>query len=408
MMTSVFAFYRGAAAVMAADLASTPDSGLAAQLCGDAHLSNFGVFGSPERRLMFDVNDFDETHPGPWEWDVKRLAASLTIAARSNGFKRKARAGIVRAAVGRYRTAMAEFAIAGNLEVWYAHADLERLAPDLTAALSKERLKRLEKARVRARSRDSLQAYRKLTTTIDGRRAIAADPPLLVPIEDLLQPEGQAQLADETVVRLRRYRRTLPAERRLLFDSFDYVHMARKVVGVGSVGTRCWIVLFRGRDDDDPLLLQVKEAEQSVLARYVPAGLRLPSRVTQGQRVVTGQRLMQTASDIFLGWERGAGIDGQVRDFYVRQLRDWKFSVVVDDMDPVTLQAYGSLCAWTLARAHARTGDRVAIAAYLGDDPTFDEALVEFCERYADQAESDHAALVEAVRTGAVQAESGL
>ncbi|GAA3388318.1 DUF2252 domain-containing protein [Cryptosporangium minutisporangium] len=405
MLVSPFTFYRGAAAIMAADLAATPHSGFPVQLCGDAHLSNFGVFGSPERRMLFDVNDFDETHPGPWEWDIKRLAASLVVAARANGFRRKARAEIVRAAVARYRGAMAEFAAAGELEVWYAHADFDQLAPQLSAQLSTaQRRKQLGKAQAKARSRNSLQAYRKLTAIQNGRRRIVADPPLLVPVGDLLPGRDSEDLAAEIRGLLSRYRRSLAPERRRLFDAFEYVDMARKVVGVGSVGTRCWIVLLRGRDDNDPLLLQVKEAQRSVLAGHVPSGLALPHRLNEGQRVVNGQRLMQVASDIFLGWERAAGSDGQTRDFYVRQLRDWKGSAVVEEMDRAGLRTYGELCAWTLSRAHARTGDRIAIAAYLGDEPTFDEALVEFSERYADQSERDYAALQEAVRVGRLEA----
>jgi uncharacterized protein (DUF2252 family) len=408
MLVTPFTFYRGAAAVMAADLATTPTSGLLCQACGDAHLSNFGAFASAERRLMFDLNDFDETSVGPWEWDVKRLVASLVVAARERGFGRKVRADIVATTAAGYRQAMAEFATMRELQVWYARADLDEMGPQLAAQLSKTRRKRLAKAGAKARTRDSLQATSKLTTTVDGHRRIVADPPLIVPIADLLPDTDRAELEQQIRGLLARYRRSLLADRRHLFDAFDFVDMARKVVGVGSVGTRCWIVLFHGRDDDDPLLLQVKEAQRSVLADHVrDAGSRTRMR-SEGQRVVNGQRLMQASSDIFLGWETAEGIDGQKRDFYVRQLRDWKGSAIVEDMDINGMRAYGALCGWTLARAHARSGDRIAIAAYLGEDATFDRAVVEFAERYADQNERDHARLAKAVKQGRVEAQAGV
>jgi len=408
MLVSPFTFYRGAAAVMAADLAATRSSGLTCQLCGDAHLSNFGAFGSPERRLVFDVNDFDETSAGPWEWDIKRLAASFVVAARERGFGRKQRGEIVATTVGRYRQAMAEFATMRELQVWYARADLDEIGAQLANQLSKERRKKFSQAGVKARTRDSLQVTNRLTTVVNGHRRFVADPPLVVPIEDLLPDADRDQLEAQIRGLLARYRRSLHDDRRHLFDAFEFVDMARKVVGVGSVGTRCWIVLLRGRDDGDPLLLQVKEAQRSVLADHVPdTGGHVRLR-HEGQRVVTGQRLMQAASDIFLGWETVEGIDGQKRDFYVRQLRDWKGSAVVEEMDPAGMRAYGALCGWTLARAHARSGDRIAIAAYLGDDETFDRALVEFAERYADRTESDHAALVAAVRAGRIEAKTGI
>jgi len=408
MMGSPFTFFRGAAAVMATDLAGTPTSGLMCQVCGDAHLSNFGVFASPERRLVFDVNDFDETCVGPWEWDVKRLAASLAIAARERGFRRKARADIVAGAVRQYRQAMADFAGRRELDVWYARADLDELGPVLAAQLSKTRRKRLDRMGAKARTRDSMQATGKLTRLVGGRRRIIADPPLIVPIADLLPDASRDEL--ELTIRglLMRYRDTLPTDRRHLLDAFEFVDMAHKVVGVGSVGTRCWIVLMQGRDDNDPLLLQVKEAQRSVLAGHVGYVPVTDPPASEGERVVAGQRLMQAASDIFLGWQTVEGIDGRQRDFYVRQLRDWKGSAVVEDMNPTVMGAYAALCGWTLARAHARSGDRIAIAAYLGDEPVFDRAVAEFAERYADRNDSDHAALVRAVRDGRLAAATDL
>lgn len=407
MSLTPFTFYRGAAAVMAADLAPTPVSGFVTQLCGDAHLSNFGAFASPERRLVFDINDFDETYPGPWEWDVKRLVASLVVAGRDNGFRRKVRADITRTTVDSYRRAMALFAGMGELAVWYARADLDEVGPILAAQLSKARRKRFAKAQSKARTHDSTQALRKLTAMVGGYRRIVADPPLLVPLRDLLPDVDREVLEEQVRGLLGRYRESLPSDRRHLFDAFEFVDMARKVVGVGSVGTRCWIVLMRGRDDD-PLLLQVKEAQASVLAPHVVDTGSLVRYGHAGHRVVAGQRLMQAASDIFLGWQTAEGIDGQTRDFYVRQLRDWKGSAIVEDMDPSAMRVYGELCGWVLARAHARTGDRVAIAAYLGDDDTFSHALVEFGERYADQNALDHAALLEAARQGLIQVTTGV
>ncbi|GGQ48870.1 DUF2252 domain-containing protein [Couchioplanes azureus] len=407
MLTSPFAFFRGAAVVMAADLARTPVSGLMCQVCGDAHLSNFGLFASAERRLVFDVNDFDETHPGFWEWDVKRLAASLVVAARDNGLRRKVRAAVVRESVGRYRQAMHRFAAQRELDVWYARADLEEVTALLRDQISKAGRKRIAAAQAKARTRDSMQAFRKLTALVDGQRRIVADPPLLVPLVDLLPDTGRAELETQMRDLLAGYADTLTGERRHLFRSFRFVDMARKVVGVGSVGTRCWVVLLSGRDEDDPLLLQVKEALPSVLAPYVAAGPAATWR-SEGERVVSGQRLMQATGDIFLGWQTFAGIDGRTRDFSVRQLRDWKGSALVATMDPEALRVYGAVCGWTLARAHARTGDRIAMAAYLGDDAAFDQALVEFAEAYADRNERDYQCLVAAVRSGRVSAREGV
>jgi len=403
MMVSPFSFYRGAALPMAIDLATTPVSGLAVQACGDAHLSNFGIFGSAERRLVFDVNDFDETLPGPWEWDVKRLAASLDVAGRGNGFGGKDRREIVTAAVASYRQAMRDFAAMTNLDVWYAHADLDQLRAEFESQMKKRQRKMVDKDMAKARTRDSMQEVAKLTHLVDGRPRIIADPPLLVPITDLLpkqmdQEAFQAQIKDL----LAKYRRTLETDRRYLLEQYEFCDMARKVVGVGSVGTRCWIVLMLGRDESDPLFLQVKEADKSVLSRFAGAS----KYANQGQRVVAGQRLMQASSDIFLGWQRAeAGLDGEQRDFYVRQLRDWKYSIAIEDLVPHDMQIYGETCGWALARAHACSGDRIAIAAYLGGSDVFDRAITQFAAAYADQNERDHKSLVDAVASGRITAE---
>jgi uncharacterized protein (DUF2252 family) len=404
MMVSPFTYYRGAALPMASDLAATPVSGLAVQACGDAHLSNFGIFGSAERRLVFDVNDFDETLPGPWEWDVKRLAASLEIAARDTGFPGKKRRAIVGAAVSRYREAMRDFAGRTNLEVWYAMADLDELRQQASQLKARQR-KVADKALVKARTRDSMQEVAKLCRVEDGRLRIVSDPPLVVPIDELVSEQADrkamlSQLADLVAG----YRRTMETDRRYLMEQFELADMARKVVGVGSVGTRCWIVLMLGRDQADPLFLQVKEAQASVLSRFVGAS-KYPN---QGQRVVAGQRLMQASSDIFLGWQRiESGMGGRSYDYYVRQLRDWKFSMDIENMVPRGMRGYGELCGWTLARAHARSGDRIAIAAYLGGSDTFDQAIAQFAAAYADQNERDHQALVAAAASGRISAASG-
>ena len=403
MSVSPFTYFRGAALPMASDLATTPVSGLAVQACGDAHLSNFGVFGSAERRLVFDVNDFDETLPGPWEWDVKRLAASLEVAARGNGFSGRQRREIVLAAVGSYRQSMRGFAGMANLDVWYAHADMDQLRAQFASQLKARQRKVMDEGLARARTRDSMQAVGKLTRIVDGRPRIISDPPLLVPIDELMPEQtDRATIAGQLSQLITGYRRTLETDRRYLLEQFEFCDMARKVVGVGSVGTRCWIVLMLGRDDADPLLLQVKEAEPSVLSRYVGAS----KYANQGQRVVAGQRLMQAASDIFLGWQRNeAGLDGKPRDFYVRQLRDWKFSIDIETMVPSGLRMYGALCGWTLARAHARSGDRIAIAAYLGGSDVFDRAITQFAAAYADQNERDHQSLLDAIAAGRITAE---
>ncbi|MEU0068950.1 DUF2252 domain-containing protein [Streptomyces sp. NPDC006332] len=402
MLESPFRFYRGAAALMAGDLADTPRSGITAQLCGDAHLLNFRLLASPERHLVFDINDFDETLPGPWEWDVKRLATSLVIAGRENGFTDAERAAVVRAAVRSYRERMRHFAGLGNLAVWYTQADMDVLRELADRRLGARGRERTRRAMAKARGRDSLQAFEKLTRVVDGQRRITPDPPLIMPLQNLLPGVQRDALEDQLRALIERYSESLQSDRRHLLRQYRLVDMARKVVGVGSVGTRCWIVLLLGRDDEDPLLLQAKEADLSVLAPHVGAS----AYDNQGQRVVAGQRLMQATSDIFLGWERVVGIDGRQRDFYVRQLRDWKGIAEPQTMAPKGMRAFGELCGATLARAHARSGDRVAIAAYLGAGDTFDRALTHFAESYADQNERDHQALTDAVRTGRIPAQS--
>jgi uncharacterized protein (DUF2252 family) len=401
MSESPFRFYRGAAAIMASDLAETPRTGFRAQLCGDAHMLNFRLLASPERRLMFDINDFDETLPGPWEWDVKRLAASLVIAGRANGFSTKERAKIVGATVQSYRESMRAFAGLGNLDVWYAQFDVKWVEGRFGEDLSARGRERWGQAVAKARSHDTLQVFDKLTHVVDGKRLIASDPPLITRLEDLLS-DDRDRLQRQIGRLIEDYGKTLQADRRYLLEQYRVADMARKVVGVGSVGTRCWIVLLLGRDDQDPLFLQAKEADESVLAPHVGAS----TYATQGERVVCGQRLMQATSDIFLGWERVEGIDGRRRDFYVRQLRDWKWVAVAEDMVPRGMRTFGALCGTTLARAHARSGDRIAIASYLGGSDSFDRALVTFAERYADQNERDHRALVDAVSAGKLPAEA--
>jgi uncharacterized protein (DUF2252 family) len=400
MSVSPFAFFRGAAAVMAADLAATPVSGLRVQACGDAHLSNFGAFAAPDRRLVFDLNDFDETLPGPWEWDVKRLAASFAIAGRENGFKRGERAAALRTVASSYRESMRAFAAQGNLEVWYSRIDVEAVVGEIESE-DPDSVKRFRRGVAKARSKDSLRALEKLTHTVDGELRIVSEPPLLVPVEELL-PAGESRELDDVFSRLLgAYRDSLPADRQQLLDGYRFRHLARKVVGVGSVGTRAWVLLLTGADDADPLFLQAKEAEASVLEPYAGAS----GYGNHGQRVVEGQRLMQAASDIFLGWCPAIGFDGRRRDFYVRQLWDWKRSVEIERLSPRSFEIYARLCGSTLARAHARSGDRIAIAAYLGGGDAFDRAIAEFSESYADQSERDHAALVAAIEGGRIAAE---
>jgi uncharacterized protein (DUF2252 family) len=401
MLVSAFTFYRGAALPMAADLATTPASGLRVQLCGDAHLSNFGAFASPERNLVFDVNDFDETLPGPFEWDVKRLAASLAVAGRDNGFPAKARRKIALAAAESYRTAMRAFAQQPLLEVWYAHLDIEPALSQFRAQMDTKRYKLAEKLLAKAHTSDSMKAVGKLTAMVDGQRRIISDPPLIVPIEQVfagVQADAIYQLIHAV---LGKYRRTLQSDRRHLLEQFTLVQVARKVVGVGSVGTRAWIVLMDAGDGVEPLFLQAKEAQPSVLAGYAGRS----QYTNQGERVVAGQHLMQAQSDIFLGWARVPNpVDGVDRDFYVRQLRDWKLSAPIEAMIPAGMEIYARLCGWTLARAHARSGDRIALAAYLGGSAKFDQAIADFAETYADQNERDYAALQAAVKDGKAEA----
>jgi uncharacterized protein (DUF2252 family) len=405
MLVSPFTFYRGAAMIMASDLTATPRSGLQVQCCGDAHLSNFGVFASPERRLMFDLNDFDETLPGPWEWDVKRLAASMLIAAQSNDFAVKDQDQIVLDTVGAYRSAMIEFAGRSNLDVWYAHLEIEEVLKEYGSQLQPAAVKKTEKALAKAQTKDSMAAFSKLTEMVDGRARIIAEPPLIVPVDDLVQGAERDELFEGLHELLRTYRSSLEHDRRVLLEEFRLSDFARKVVGVGSVGTRAWIALMLGRDDEDPLFLQMKEAQPSVLEEFLG-----PSEFeNHGERVVAGQRLMQATSDIFLGWLHvRSAIDGQERDFYGRQLKDWKGSAETDQMVPRGMSAYGRLCGWTLARAHARSGDRIAIAAYLGKGNVFDRAIVEFSHAYAEQNERDYTALADAVGSGRVKAELGI
>ncbi len=404
MLVSPFTYFRGAAAVMAADLAATPTSGLVTQLCGDAHLLNFGLFASAERHLVFDVNDFDETLPGPWEWDVKRLAASLLVASRGNEHARKEQRDVVRGAVERYRATMHDFAGQGHLSAWYAHLDIDESAQLLLRPLSKPERKAATTVAAKSRRHTSMQATQKLTTTEGGTRRFITEPLLIEPARSLQATGDREALQRDVHEVLGRYRRSLPGSVAVLLDRFDVVDIARKVVGVGSVGTRCYVVLLRGRDENDWLILQVKEAQKSVLAHH-QAHATLPTFGQQGQRVVEGQRLMQASSDIFLGWVTAQDIaGGGRRDFYVRQLRDWKGSADIDVMSAKDLRRYGELCAWTLARAHARAGDRVAIASYLGDEDTFARAVTAFAATYADQTELDHAALATAVAEGRITA----
>jgi uncharacterized protein (DUF2252 family) len=405
MLVSPFTFYRGGAMIMAHDLAATPRSGLTVQCCGDAHLSNFGVFASPERRLMFDVNDFDETLPGPWEWDVKRLAASMLIAARDNGFRAKDQDRIVLDTVGRYRTAMAEFAAMKNLAVWYSHLDFEDKLQEVASQFKPKLVKRAEKQVAKAHTKDSMKAFSKLTEMVDGEPRIVDESPLIVPADKMATGEQLQHLFEVMHRVLREYRETLEFDRRVLLEQFDFTDLAHKVVGVGSVGTRAWIALYLGRDGQDPLFLQVKEADPSVLEEFLgPSEFK-----NHGERVVVGQRLMQATSDIFLGWLHvDAGLDGKPRDFYVRQLKDWKGSAEIEQMSPKAMATYGQLCGWTLARAHARSGDRIAIAAYLGNGDSFDRALLEFSRAYADQNDRDYQQLAAAVKSGRITAQEGV
>ena len=409
MLVSPGTFYRGGALIMASDLSATPRSGITVQLCGDAHLSNFGVFASPERQLIFDINDFDETLPGPWEWDVKRLAASFEIAGRDLGFSPADRRDIVLAGVREYREQLRVAARMRTLDAWYAHLDEEAIREGIDQAVRRDRLGRKEareamRDMARARTRDSVRVMARRAGKVEGELRIVRDPPIITPIEDLLLTAGARERAESSVRNLiARYRRTLAHDHHPI-EEFRYAHMARKVVGVGSVGTRCWILLMLGRDNTDPLFLQAKEAQASVLEPF--AGR---STLRQhGERVVVGQRLMQAASDIFLGWLRVTDLDGQVRDYYIRQFHDWKGSAEVETMRVPGATLYARMCGATLARAHARWGDRIAIGAYLGGGAIFDTAIADFSVTYADQNERDHEALARAVKSGRIPAEMGV
>jgi uncharacterized protein (DUF2252 family) len=404
MLASPFSFFRGAAAIMASDLARTPSAGLEAQLCGDAHLSNFGVFAAPDRRLVFDINDFDETLRGPFEWDVKRLAASLAVAGRERGCTEPERRATTLAALREYREAMRRFASMRDLEVWYARLDVETFLERWRSSGTRKQIKAFEKAMAKARNKDSVRALSRLSHQVDGTPRIVSDPPLIVPIEQLDGAEYQGDIEPRLRKLLAAYRESLEADRAILAERYQYAHAAHKVVGVGSVGAQAWIFLLLGHDSDDPLFLQAKEAQRSVLEPF--AG---PSPFAhQGQRVVEGQRVMQAASDIFLGWVTAEGFDGRRREFYVRQLWDGKRSAEVELMGPAELASYGKVCGWTLARAHARSGDRVAIAAYLGRGRAFDEAVGDFAEAYADQNERDYEALVKDVKAGKLAVREGV
>jgi uncharacterized protein (DUF2252 family) len=404
MLVSPFTFFRGAAYLMAADLADGPRTGLHAQLCGDAHLSNFGIFAAPDRRLVFSINDFDETLPGPFEWDLKRLAASVAVAGRDRGFDEAVCRSVVMAAAREYREAIARFTEMRNIDVWYMRLDVAAILKQLGASASRKQMKRFQTNVAKVRTKDSIRALTKLCGTVDGELRIVGNPPLVTPIEDVLPNAEQDHLEDVVQRMIRTYRRTLPRDRRSLLEGYRYVHAARKVVGVGSVGTRSWILLMVGRDKSDPMFLQFKEAQASVLEPFLGK-----SQYSQhGRRVVEGQRMMQAAPDILLGWERIVTIDGEKRDFYIRQLWDAKGSVDVELMDPIELEAYGKICGWTLARAHARSGDRIAIAAYLGSGDSFDRAMATFSETYADQNDRDYGALKKAAASGRIIADRGV
>jgi len=403
MSASAFTFYRGGAGIMAADLAAAPSTDLVVQLCGDAHLSNFGIFAAPDRRLIFDINDFDETHRGPFEWDVKRLAASFAIGGRDLGFNERDRRAAVMETVGEYRREMRRLATMRTIDVWYERLDVEALERYRSKVKAKA-AKNYDRNLAKAESKNSLRAFAKLTRSDDGELRINSDPPLITPVEEVFEGEKPDALLASFLELLDQYRKTLGREVRHLAEGYRYVHAARKVVGVGSVGTRAWIVLLLGRDSGDPLFLQVKEAEASVLEGF--AG---KSRFKQqGRRVVEGQRLMQAASDIFLGWLTGTGPDGVARDFYVRQLWDGKGSAEIEKMTPATMRVYGRLCGWTLAHAHARSGDRIAIASYLGKGKAFERAMCDFAEAYAEQNEGDFKEFEAAIEKGRLKAVTGL
>ncbi len=404
MAVSPFTFYRGAAAVMAADLAPTPDSGLTVQLCGDAHISNFGGFAAPDRRLVFGPNDFDETLPGPWEWDVKRMAASIEIAGREIELPARRRRRIVERAVRQYRKGMREFAAETMLEAWYERLDADELTARFGTRLDADGQELFERTFAKGRRKDSARAARKLTEEVDGELRFASAPPLLTPLGELhasADPDERAAYVREL---LDQYTAGLHADVEHLFRSYRFADMARKVVGVGSVGTRAWVFLFVSPGGGEPLVLQAKEAQASVLEPHLGAS----EYGSHGERVVRGQRMMQAASDVFLSWQRSTGLDGLEHDFYVRQLWDWKASADLARMSERGLLTYTRACAWSLARSHARSGDRLAIAAYLGKGSAFEEAVAEFSVRYADRNEADHERLLEAIANGEVPATEGV
>jgi uncharacterized protein (DUF2252 family) len=401
MLGSPFTFFRGAAAIMAADLAATPNSGLWVQACGDAHLTNFGAYAAADRDLVVDINDFDETLPGPWEWDLKRLAVSFEIAGRDRGFDDAERRDVVLTAAGAYRETMRALAGLGNLDVWYRRVDVSQIREQFIGVATKKQRRTFDRVVDKARRKDRLRAFSKLTRRVDGELRLASDPPVLVPVEEIFSGE-QREVAEARIrTVIDGYRETLDPARRHLLSTYRFVHAARKVVGVGSVGTRAWVALFVGRDEDDPLFLQVKEAQGSVLEPFAEP-TEFPH---QGQRVVEGQRLTQAASDILLGWLTAVGPDGREREFYVRQLWDQKGSAAVELMAPSAIAAYAHVCGSILARAHARSGDRIAIASYLGGSDKFDWAIAAFATTYADQNQLDYAALAAAVEDGTVPAE---
>jgi uncharacterized protein (DUF2252 family) len=404
MADSPFTFFRGAAAIMAADLAETPVSGITVQACGDAHLSNFGVFAAPDRRLVFDINDFDETLPAPWEWDVKRLAASVDVAGRARGLDDSQRQTCVASAVEGYRRTMRTLAGVSDLDVWYTRVEVSNVLRRLRRRGSAKAVSRAKRNIARARSKDSLRALGKLTTNDGGALRLISDPPVIVPIRELLPDADGDALIDAMGELLTSYRASLPSHVRRLLAGYRFVDLARKVVGVGSVGTRAWVVLMLGRDEADPLILQAKEAEASVLEPFAGKD----ATENNGQRVVEGQRLMQSMGDIMLGWVHTTGIDGLERDFYVRQLWDAKGSALVEAMEPEILKLYARLCGSTLAHGHARSGDRVAIAAYLGSSTSFAQAVTSFAGAYADQNERDFRAFSAAIDAGRVEARTGI
>jgi uncharacterized protein (DUF2252 family) len=404
MLISPFTFYRGAAAVMAADLAFTPDSGIVVQACGDAHISNFGGFAAQDRRLLFGPNDFDETLPGPWEWDVKRMAASVEIAGRDVELPANRRRWLVTECVREYREGMRTFAGESHLMVWYDRLNASELVEQFGGRLGDKGRILFATPFAKARRKTSLRAVQKLTERVDGDLRFRKVPPLLVPLRDLVDPDDARKDIDIVRAALDGYAASLDEDCRYLFETYRFVDMARKVVGVGSVGTRAWVLLFAGRSGRDPLVLQMKEAQASVLEPHLGASVF----ENHGERVVRGQRLSQAAIDVFLGWQRSVGLDGEPHDFYIRQLWDWKASIDLSTMGESGLHAYTRACGWSMARAHARSGDRLAIAAYLGAGAKFDQAIAQFASAYADQNDLDHRRLADAVASGQVAAQSGV